>query len=136
MGATRQPGGGVAAKRVVVSAMTDDEKQHILAEARAHLDGTWTPEPSPVVRKSDDPGLVYKVRENSEPEPAPAADGDGILSDPVIQLVADCVDNYGKQMSDLRRDVDVLTGKVDALLRLLQGKAADVLPLSGRKSAS
>jgi len=65
--------------------MTDEErKRKTLEEARAHLDGSWSPERfrsepvggAPVRRTDSVEGVVYKVTENAPVAAAPGANDD------------------------------------------------------------
>jgi hypothetical protein len=53
--------------------MTDEERERVIAEAKAHLDGTWTPERFPP-RAAPEPSPP--VAENAQLEPAARASND------------------------------------------------------------
>jgi len=62
----------------------EDERKRVIAEAKAHIDGSWTPErfptratpqvSSPEQRRDQLDGLTYKVTENALAEPAELLD--------------------------------------------------------------
>jgi len=69
----------------LVSTMSDDEqRKRIIEEAKAHLDGSWSPErfpsrselvASPPMRRTNEPGdLVFKSRENAQVAAATGAE--------------------------------------------------------------
>ena len=92
------------------------------------------------MQENEDFGLVFKTNENAAQPATVPAEVDGLLSDAAVGAIADVIGDltagYEKQVGELRRQVDQLTGKVDALLSLLQSKGADIVSLPARKTAS
>jgi hypothetical protein len=103
------------------------------------------PQGAPLMRKSAPGELVYKTHAEAEPA-APAA------RDPWNEWLQAALDQYDlvvgeavglilndervqqqqereKELEPIKRELAELRGQVSALLALLQGKAADVLPL-------
>ena len=104
---------------------------------------------SPPVSEPDDPGIVYKEYDNSEPAPAPVADADwsgwerwlrahlnierrGLLEaleKDIADIIAEMRKERDAELLKLRAEVAELKGRTDVLISLLQTKGGDVVDL-------
>lgn len=118
------------------------ERERILAEARAHLDGSWSaerfpPATNPPIEKSVHNGLRISTRENAliEYSPPPAdepADTGPFFGDHRDELL---VESVGEALSGLRREFKRQLAKRDKEIDALREKLDALSAPRGRKRA-
>lgn len=112
------------------------EREMLVADARFTKDNSDLVYTDPVASEDDEPELVYKTYDNSEPATAPQSIDADTVSRAIGIVIVELRKEWSAEFKSLEKEIIALRAKVDVLTTLFAGKAksADIVDLPGRRS--